>query len=48
MENQVLFTRIGYLYLPTTDIQSSINWYTKNLGLKLINKFEDRGSLIIL
>jgi catechol 2,3-dioxygenase-like lactoylglutathione lyase family enzyme len=46
MGKQVLFTRIGYSYLPTTDIQSSINWYTKNLGLKLINKFEDRGSLI--
>lgn len=46
MKNQILFTRVGYSYLPTTDIQTSINWYTKNLGLKLINKFEDRGSLI--
>jgi catechol 2,3-dioxygenase-like lactoylglutathione lyase family enzyme len=46
MENQVLFTRVGYSYLPTTNMEESINWYTKNLRLKLINKFEDRGSLI--
>lgn len=32
--------------MPTTNIDESINWYVKNLGLKLINKFEDRGSLI--
>lgn len=46
MKNQSIFTRVGYSYLPTTDIQASIDWYKKNLGLKLINKFKDRGSLI--
>lgn len=46
MKNKVLFNRVGYSYLPTTKMDDSINWYTKNLGLKLINKFEDRGSLI--
>lgn len=46
LENQILFARIGYTYLPTTKIDDSINWYTKNLGLKLISKFEDRGSFI--
>lgn len=44
--NKLLFTRIGYTYLPTKNIDESITWYTKNLGLKLINKFEDRGSNI--
>lgn len=42
----MLVTRIGYCYLPTTNIEESINWYLKNLGLKLMHKFEDRGSLI--
>lgn len=46
LENQILFSRVGYSYLPTTKIDDSINWYTKNLGLKLISKFEDRGSYI--
>ncbi|MED0967150.1 VOC family protein [Bacillus paramycoides] len=32
--------------MPTTNIDTSIKWYTQNLGLKLINKFEDRGSYI--
>jgi catechol 2,3-dioxygenase-like lactoylglutathione lyase family enzyme len=45
-ESRVLLARIGYAYLPTTQIEESINWYTKNLGLKLMSKFEDRGSLI--
>ena len=42
------FTRIGYTYLPTSDIEGSIRWYTKNLGLQLISKFEDRGSMIAI
>lgn len=46
MKNQVLFTRVGYSYLPTTKMEESIDWYTKNLGLKLVDKFEERGSLI--
>lgn len=46
MENRIIFTRVGYSYLPTTNIENSIDWYIKNLGLKLISKFEDRGSLI--
>lgn len=46
MSNQVLFTRVGYTYLPTTKMNESISWYTENLGLKLVSKFEDRGSLV--
>ncbi len=46
MENQILFTRVGYSYLPTTKMEDSINWYTKNLRLKLMSQFEDRGSNI--
>lgn len=46
MKSKVLFNRIGYTYLPTTRIDDSISWYIKNLGLKLTNKFEDRGSQI--
>jgi catechol 2,3-dioxygenase-like lactoylglutathione lyase family enzyme len=46
MSNQILFTRVGYTYVPTTNIDESINWYVKNLELRLINKFEDRGSYI--
>ncbi|MBY0594995.1 VOC family protein, partial [Bacillus bingmayongensis] len=46
MLNQFLFTRVGHNYIPTTNIDTSIKWYTQNLGLKLINKFEDRGSYI--
>ncbi|WP_067841816.1 VOC family protein [Amphibacillus sediminis] len=48
MTKPFLFTRVGYAYLPTTDIEGSIAFYTTNLGLKLINKFEDRGSLIAI
>lgn len=46
MTKTYLFTRIGYTYLPTTDIESTIIWYVENLGLKLVSKFEDRGSTI--
>ncbi len=46
MKNKFAFNRIGYNYIPTTNIDESIEWYVNNLGLKLINKFEDRGSLI--
>lgn len=45
-KDKILFARVGYSYLPTTKIDDSINWYIKNLGLKLMSKFEDRGSLI--
>ncbi|MEK5640801.1 hypothetical protein BK138_24185 [Paenibacillus rhizosphaerae] len=40
------FSRIGYVYVPTTRIDESIAWYTENLDFKLMNKFQDRGSYI--
>ncbi|MNZ57559.1 Glyoxalase/Bleomycin resistance protein/Dioxygenase superfamily protein [compost metagenome] len=40
------FTRIGYVYVPTTHIDRSIEWYTQHLSFKLINKFQDRGSYL--
>lgn len=46
MKDEFLFTRVGHTYLPTTDIDKTISWYTESLGLKLIDKFEDRGSYI--
>lgn len=46
MNSNLTFTRIGYAYAPTTHIDSSIEWYTKHLQCKLVQKFEDRGSMI--
>ncbi|UUZ82798.1 VOC family protein [Paenibacillus sp. P26] len=46
MNSPFLFTRVGYSYVPTTNIDRSIDWYVSNLGLKLKAKFEDRGSFI--
>ncbi|GIQ69612.1 hypothetical protein XYCOK13_24360 [Xylanibacillus composti] len=46
MEHTYLFNRIGYVYAPTSDIDASIEWYTTHLALKLMNKFEDRGSYL--
>lgn len=48
MKKQFLFTRVGYAYLPVQNINQSIAWYTENLGLKLMDKFEDRGSMIAI
>lgn len=46
MSRAINCTRIGYVYLPTTDLQQSVAWYTANLGFELINSFEDRGSML--
>lgn len=46
MSQEFAFTRIGYVYVPTTKIEESIEWYTKNLEFKLMNKFQDRGSYL--
>lgn len=48
LNRQIPFTQIGYVYLPTTDIQASIDWYVCNFRLKLIDTFTDRGSLIAI
>ena len=40
------FSRIGYVYVPTSDLDASIDWYTRHLSFKLMNKFHDRGSMI--
>ncbi|MGG3452409.1 Glyoxalase/Bleomycin resistance protein/Dioxygenase superfamily protein [compost metagenome] len=44
MSKPYKFSRIGYVYVPTSRIDASIQWYTDNLEFTLINKFEDRGS----
>ncbi|MBM6995229.1 VOC family protein [Paenibacillus sp. DXFW5] len=44
MSKTYKFSRIGYVYVPTSRIDASIQWYTDNLEFTLINKFEDRGS----
>lgn len=46
MTQSFSFLRIGYVYVPTTRIDDSIAWYTEHLDFKLMNRFEDRGSLI--
>ncbi len=46
MEREFAFSRIGYVYIPTSKIDESIEWYTRNLDFKLMNKFQDRGSFL--
>jgi catechol 2,3-dioxygenase-like lactoylglutathione lyase family enzyme len=46
MSQQFAFSRVGYVYVPTTQIDRSITWYTDNLEFILMNKFQDRGSNI--
>lgn len=46
MFKNVLFTRVGHHYIPTSNIDDSIEWYKNKLGLKFITKFEDRGSMM--
>ena len=46
MNQEFAFSRIGYVYVSTTQIDESIAWYTENLEFKLMNKFKDRGSFI--
>lgn len=46
MERQFHCLRVGYVYVPTTDIDASIAWYTEHLDFKLVEKFEDRGSYL--
>ncbi len=39
---KVLFSRIGYMYLPTNNIDETIEWYQNKLGFKLkVPKFRD-------
>lgn len=37
--SQEVVHRVGYLYLPVTDIDASIEWYQNVLGLELKSKF---------
>ncbi|MGM0884632.1 MAG: VOC family protein [Bacillota bacterium] len=46
MSAEFTFTCIGYVYVPTANIDESIEWYTNNLSFKLMNKFQDRGSYL--
>ncbi|MGM1047984.1 MAG: VOC family protein [Bacillota bacterium] len=46
MKKDFLFTRVGYVYVPTSNIDASIEWYTKHLEFQLIDKFQDRGSFL--
>lgn len=43
-EKHFAFTRVGYAYIPTTRMEESIAWYTKHLEMKLVQRFEERGS----
>jgi catechol 2,3-dioxygenase-like lactoylglutathione lyase family enzyme len=46
VSKEFAFTRIGYVYVPTSNVDESIDWYTRNLNFKLMNKFQDRGSFL--
>lgn len=46
MSKKFAFTRVGYVYIPTSNIDESIDWYTRNLDFKLKDKFQDRGSFL--
>lgn len=46
MSKEFVFTRIGYVYVPTSNVDESIEWYTRNLNFILMNKFQDRGSFL--
>ena len=46
MNKEFTFARIGYVYIPTSNIDESIEWYTRNLSFKLMDKFIDRGSFL--
>ncbi|RIX53691.1 VOC family protein [Paenibacillus nanensis] len=46
MSKTFKFTRVGYVYVPTSNIDESIEWYTQHLEFRLINKFQDRGSYL--
>lgn len=46
MNKEFTFARIGYVYLPTSNIDESIAWYTSNLSFELMDKFIDRGSFL--
>jgi len=44
MEAAFKFSRVGYVYVPSTSIDASIEWYTRHLEFRLLDKFQDRGS----
>lgn len=46
MDQTFKFSRIGYVYVPTVQIDESIAWYTRHLDFRLMNKFQDRGSYL--
>jgi len=46
MNQPFSFLQVGYVYVPTTQIDASIEWYTENLSFKLMNKLQDRGSFL--
>lgn len=46
MNKKYVINRIGYNYIPTRDIDASIEWYINHLNLKLMSKFVNRGSCI--
>lgn len=46
MGDKLNFTQIGYVYIPTNDLDASIAWYTEKLNFKLMNRFKDRGSFL--
>lgn len=45
MSENILFNRIGYTYLPTSNIDKAIQWYVDKLGFTLKSpKFRDGAS----
>ncbi|MFA9456852.1 VOC family protein [Halalkalibacter sp. AB-rgal2] len=45
VESPSLFSRVGYVYMPTTNMDESIRWYEEKLGFTLKGpKFRDGSS----
>jgi catechol 2,3-dioxygenase-like lactoylglutathione lyase family enzyme len=47
MNNQRLISKIGHVYIPTSNLEKAIKWYTSHLDFKLINTFIDRGNSLV-
>lgn len=46
VKKEFAFTRIGFVYVPTSNLDASIEWYTSNLEFKLMDKSKDHVSFL--
>lgn len=41
IKEDICMFKIGSIFIPVTDLEQSVKWYEKNLGVKLIDRWED-------